>query len=319
MKPLFQTYLKRRLSGVIAIAAFSSLAHADYDCTGREVMATAAQKDMYKRATLALHAALLPPPEGWVMRVHQLYEPSERLCLDFKNEPKAFGASATYTLRPSIKDLRAVNESYTEINNDAKGLSSLPPNLQAKVDALQAVHVQLSKEIEDARRKGNQQLVSAKMEAMYGNNDKMDKIYKDFTASISERSEAVKTKQDAATRLEQGQSFTISLMANEAARASEGNVERIQFGSNEKTNQATDRVVRVVASIEREPGGTTQQLQTVKRFIDEKRLLVLVAGALPLLQESQAAIARQDQAIAALDKQDNERRRAASASPPPPK
>jgi hypothetical protein len=316
MKPRVEMDLKRRLAGVIAIAAFSSLAHADYDCTGREVMATAAQKDMYKRATLALRAALLPPPEGWVMRVHQLYEPSERLCLDFKNEPKAFGASATYTLRPSVKDLRAVNESYAEINNDSKGLSSLPPNLQAQVDVIQAALVKIGKEMEDARRQGNQPLVKSKMEALYSNNDKMDKIYKDFAASVSERTEAVKKKQDAATKLEQGLSFTISLTANGAIRASEGNVERIQFGSNAKTNQSTDRVVRVTASIEREPGSAPQQMQAVKRYIDEKKLQALVAGTLPSLQESQAAIAQQDQAIALLEKQDGDRRRAASASQP---
>jgi hypothetical protein len=313
MKITSQIFLKKSLIAALTFAALSPLAYADYNCTGRERKLTDAEKDMYTRAAAAMRAALLPPPAGWTMNPPSTRTPSETLCADFKNDPITFGASAVYTRRPTLEDRRTAEQTSAEIKKELDALRALPADLQSKVDALNADASAIRKEAREAERAGNRDLAKSKYAANEEIAKQIRKMRDAHATAIRPQEEQIVKKYDPVYKLKRDFSYTISLVGNDTIRANDGNVERIQFGSNAKTNQSTDRVVRITAVFERDPNGTPEQAQIVKGLIDKDKLQALVSGALPSLAESQAVFAKQDEAIAALRAQDNELSKTASA------
>lgn len=306
MEIILPASLKKNLLAALALAVISPLSYADYDCRGRERKLTDAEKDVYARAVAAMRAALLPPPAGWVMSSPSAIKPSATLCADFKNEPVTFGASATYTRTPMFEDRRAAEQTSVAIKQELDALRALPPDLQAKVDALNADASALRKEAREAERAGNRDLAKSKYAAGDELGKQARKMRDDHAASIRLQDTQIVKKYDVVSKLKRDFSYSVALVGNDVIRASENNVERIQFGSNEKTNQSTQRVIRIVATFRHDPNGTPEQAQIVKGLIDKNKIQALVSGTLPSLEESQSVIARQEEAIAALKAQDSE-------------
>jgi hypothetical protein len=307
MKVILQTSLKKKLFAAIAFAFLSPLAYADYDCRGRERNMTDAEKDMYTRAAAAMRAAFLPPPAGWVMSQPSTSTPSGTLCADFKNEPVTFRASTEYRLMPTLEDLRAAARIDATIKRETDALRALPPDLQSKVDALNADASALRKEAREAERAGNRDLAKSKYAANEAIGKQINKIRDDHVNAVRPQVEQIISKSSEAYKLRRELSYSVSLAGNDAIRASENGVERIQFGSNAKTNQSTDRVVRITTTFKHDANGAPEQAQIVKGLIDKNKLQALVSGTLPPLEESQAAFAKQDEAIKALAAQSSER------------
>jgi hypothetical protein len=322
MKITFQTSLKKSLFAALALAVVSPLAYADYDCRGRERNMTDAEKDMYTRAAAALRAAFLPPPPGWIMSHPSIQTPTGPHCADFKNEPVRFSASTRYTLTPTLEDLRTAARINASIKRETDALRALPPDLQSKVDALNADASALRKEGREAERAGNRDLAKSKYAANEAIGKQISKIRDDHANAVRPQVEQINSKSSEAYKLRRELSYSVTLAGNDVVRASENGIERIQFGTNAKTNQSTDRVVRVTAVFERDPNGTPEQAQIVKGLIDKNKLQALVSGTLPPLEESQAVFAKQDEAIKTLMAQNAERSKVAwderngAAAPP---
>jgi hypothetical protein len=305
MKIIRLTFVKKSLFAALAIAVISPLAQADYDCRGRERKLTDAEKDRNTRATAAMRAALLPPPVGWVMSAPSVRTPSETLCADFKNDPITFGASVTYVRRPTLEDRRTAEQTSVAIKKELDALRALPPDLQLKIDALNADASALRKEAREAERAGNRDLAKSKYAASEEIGKQIRKLRDDHATAVRPQEMQTIKKYETVEKLKRGYSYSVSLVGNDVIRANESGVERIQFGTNAKTNQSTDRIVRITATFRHDSNGTPEEAQIVKGLIDKSKLQALVSGTLPPLEESQAAITKQDETIAALRAQES--------------
>ena len=299
MRNIVPTPFKKSLLAALALAVLSPLAYADYDCRGRERKLTDAEKDVYTRA------ALSPPPAGWLMSTPASRTPSGTLCADFKNDPITFGASVTYVRRPTFEDRRTAEQTSVAIKKELDALRALPPDLQSKIDALNADTSALRKEAREAERAGNRDLAKSKYAASEDIGKQIRKLRDDHATAVRPQEMQMIKKYETVEKLKRGFSYSVSLVGNDVIRANESGVERIQFGTNEKTNQSTQRVVRVTATFRHDSNGTSEQAQIVKGLIDKSKLQALVSGTLPPLEESQSVITKQDETIAALRAQDS--------------
>ncbi len=305
MKIIREIFLKKSLFAALALAVLSPLAHADYDCRGRERKLTDAEKDVYTRAAAAMRAALSPPPAGWLMSTPASRTPSGTLCADFKNDPITFGASVTYVRRPTFEDRRTAEQTSVAIKKELDALRAPPPDLQSNIDALNADASALRKDAREAERAGNRDLATTKYAASEEIGKQIRKLRDDHATAVRPQEMQMIKKYETVEKLKRGFSYSVSLVGNDVIRANEGGVERIQFGSNAKTNQSTDRIVRITATFRHDSNGRPEEAQIVKGLIDKSKLQALVSGTLPPLEESQSVITKQDETIAALRAQDS--------------
>lgn len=310
------------LIAALATAGFASIAHADYECKRGFQPLSAQQTDMQVRAVAAMRAALLPPPEGWTMRQPAVSPNIGSVCADFKNSNAVnFWVSVTYIMLPSADVIRRARAASRAEQAEIAALEKIPPEPQARIDAMNAEASALRKEAREMSRAGNAAGANAKTAENEALGVKIRKIRADHKASVQAASAAVRDKYRVETELNRSTQFHIELEGNgreaRAYEAREG-VERIQFGPG---GVASDRVVRVLASISRSGTKGTAGSDIAKGLIDRNRLQALVGGTLPSLDESNAAIKQQDIAIAALDAKaleqsrmlDNEERQARQA------
>ncbi len=291
----------RQICAALAMVAWSSMAYADYLCETKERDPTPQQKELFARGAAAMRAALLPPPEGWGMQTPSQRVPSGKFCPDFKNEPVTFGASALYSIPPTLEQLRQYRAAEAAMRRELDELNTLPPDLQAQVAALEADSTALYKERREAERAKDSDLAKAKNSQAQDASRKAYKIRNDHSMSIQAKQRAIYAKYEKALKQNRDLVFNVSIKANDKAEAPDSGAERILFGSaNVKTNQATEKIVRIVAVIQRNENATAEQFAVLKGLIDRAKLQALVAGNLPSLDDSNAAIAKQNEAIAQL-------------------
>jgi hypothetical protein len=287
---------------VTAIAAvFSAPSWADWECSKKETDRPAAQVDLFARATAAMRASLGTPPEGWIMSTPNTRAPSNRLCVDFKNEPTTFGVSVLYSLKPTADHLRTYRNAQIEQRKELDALRALPADVQVKVDAVEAESSRLRKEGREAERAKDRDLAKSKYAEAQDFSRKSSALRYEYELSIQPKEREIYKKYENLSKLNRDTIINVSLEANGNIRATDSGNERITIGTSAKTNQATDKVVRIVASIERNPAATAEQIAIVKGLIDQTKLAALVAGKVPSIEESQVAIAKQNETIALLD------------------
>ncbi len=298
----------------LALAACSSLACADYLCETKEREPTAQQKELFTRGAAAMRAALLPPPAGWGMQTPSQRGPSGKFCPDFKNEPVTFGASVLYTLPPTLEQRRQQRAADVAMRRELDELNTLPPDLQIQVTALEAENAKLNKEGREAEREKNRDLAKAKFEQAKDASRNAYKIRNDYSTTTQAKQRAIYTKYEKALRQDRELVFSVSLVANDKVEVTDGGAERILFGpANVKTNQATEKIVRIVAILQRNENATAEQFAVLKGLIDRTKLQALVAGNIPSIEDSQAAIAKQNEVIAQLRTQAIEQQKMADA------
>jgi hypothetical protein len=183
----------------------------------------------------------------------------------------------------------------------------LLPDRQAEIDKLDEKAAALSRESSEAQRAKNPELAKAKNEARIQANRDAYEIKNKYSNTVSPQINALYKKFEPLTALNKDLYFDVSLDGNGTVMASDQANERSLIGSNAKTNQATDRVVRITTGIQRPERATAAQLEIVKGLIDRARLQAIVAGKIPTLEDSNAIIARQNEAIARLSQQSTDR------------
>ena len=304
----------RQLCAALAMVAWSSMAYADYLCETKERDPTPQQKELFARGAAAMRAALLPPPEGWRMQDPATRTPSGKFCPDFKNDPVTFGASVLYIIPPTLEQRRQQRAADVAMRRELEELNTLPADLQAQVTAFEAENTALNKEGREAERAKDRDLAKAKYAKAEDASRKAHKIRNDFSTSIQAKQRAIYAKYEKALRQDRELVFSVSIRANDKPEASDSGTERILFGpANVKTNQATEKIVRIMAVIQRNENATAEQFAVVKGFIDRPKLQALVAGNIPSLEDSNAAIAKQNEAIAQLRAKSIEQQKLADA------
>ena len=277
----------------------STLAYADYSCKSKELDPTPQQKEMFARGAAAMRAALLPPPEGWRMQDPSYRTPSGKFCPDFKNDPVKFDASVLYIIMPTLEQRRQQRAADVTMRRELDELNTLPPGLQAQVTAFDTENAAFNKERREAERAKDSDLAKAKSAQAQDASRKAYKIRDDHSTSIQLKQRAIYTKFEKALKQDQELAFRVTLEANGTANKSDANNERMLFGpANIKTNQATDKLVRIISAIKRNEDATAEQFAVVNGLIDRAKLQGLVAGNLPSMEDSKALFAKQDEIIA---------------------
>ncbi len=321
----------RALIAVVFCASFSTLAEADYLCRSGYKPLSAQQQDMHIRATAAMRAALLPPPAGWAMYPPTVSPNIGQLCGDFKSAGLQFSTSVTYVMRPNMETVRRARAAQNVERAEILALEKIPAEPQARIDEMNAAASARRQEGRELARAGDSAGAKNKTAEYEALGVKIRKIRADHRESIQAQSSAVRAKYRAEIELMNHTQISLELVGNgleTSSRSAQEGVERIQFGPNGKV-QVTDRVMRVVATLEGRGTNGVAGREIVKGLIDRRRIEALVNGTLPSIEESNAAIAQQETAIAALETAareqqktlDNEERqarqtRSASASSP---
>ncbi len=288
----------RQACAALAMMAWSAVAYADYLCETKERDPTPQQKEIFARGAAALHAAFLPPPEGWGMQKPTQRYLSGKFCPDFKNEPVTISASVLYTIPPTLEQKRLKRAADVAMRRELDELRTLPPDLQAQVAALEADNTNLNKDARAAEREKNGDLAKTKFEQARDASRKAYKIRDDHSVANRVKDRAVYAKYDNALKQDRTLVFDVALEANGKAEVSDAGAERIVFGpANVKTTQATDKIVRVVARFRRNADLTAENLAVLRKLIDRTKLEALVAGKLPSMEESNALMAKQNDAI----------------------
>lgn len=288
--------LARTVLVAVLMSAFSTATFADYDCSGRERAATEKEIDFAKRTISALAASFIAPPEGWTLLVPSGTGMVNRFCNDFQSRPLTFSASTTYTLLPTVEAVRKGRAEMSKVNEEIAVLEKLPPESQAKVDEMNGRASALRAEGRELQRAGNKEGAKAKFAENEAIGKEIAAIRSAHSKSIETQLRTLRNQYTPIQAAMSNKTFNVTLRANGKVEAPAKNV--LVFGSNAKTDQSTDKVVRVVVTIdERAEGG---ELEQVKSFVDRNRLQAMVAGQLPSLEESNAALAAQASAIAAL-------------------
>ena len=291
----------RRVSQVVVatgLASISCLALADWECTKKETEATPAQKELFTKAALAMRAAFLPPPEGWTMRAPDYRTPGGKFCVDFKNDPVAFGASAAYVIKPTADALRKYRQVQAAQRAEVDALKVLPPDLQQKIDTLEEQAKALRTEAREAERAKNRELAKAKYDEVQDLNRKAYAIRSDYATKMAPQERAVYKKYEKDMELNRDVYLNVSIDANAAPATSDARAERVVLGNvTAKTNQATDKLVRISVSFEKNEKVTAAQFETLKKMVDRAKLQAMIAGNIPSLEESKAASVALNEAI----------------------
>jgi len=283
--------------GVLCMFA-SGAAVADWACTKKETDATPAQQELFAKAAWAMRTAFLQPPEGWVMRSPDIRTPGSKFCVDFKNNPVSFGASTLYIIKPTAEALRQYRRAQTAQRAEIDALKVLPPDVQSKVDALDEQAKALRTEGRAAERAKNRELAKAKYDEVQNLSRQAYTIRNDYAIKMAPRERAIYKKYEPDMELNRDLTISVSLEANAAPAVSDTLAERVVFGNaTAKTNQLTDKLVRISASFERNPKFSAEQYDKVKSLIDRNKLQAMIAGNIPSVEESKAAFALQNEAI----------------------
>ena len=304
----------RQVCVALAMVAWSSMAYADYLCETKERDPTPQQKELFARGAAAMRAALLPPPDGWRMQDPSTRVPSGKFCPDFKNDPVTFGTSVLYIIPPTLEQRRLQRAADVAMRRELEELNTLPADLQAQVAALEAESTALHKERREAERAKDNDLAKTKNTQAQDASRNAYKIRSDHSTSTQAKQRAIYAKYEKALRQDRELVFNVSIRANDKAEASDSGSERILFGSaNVKTNQATEKIVRIMAVMQRNENATAEQFAVVKGLIDRTRLQGLVAGNIPSMDDSKALIAKQDEVVAQLRAKSIEQQKLADA------
>jgi len=283
--------------GVLCMFA-SGAAVADWACTKKETDATPAQQELFAKAAWAMRTAFLQPPEGWVMRSPDIRTPGSKFCVDFKNNPVSFGASTLYIIKPTADALRQYRRAQAAQRAEIDALKVLPPDVQSKVDALDEQAKALRTEGRAAERAKNRELAKAKYDEVQNLSRQAYTIRNDYAIKMAPRERAIYKKYEPDMELNRDLTISVSLEANAAPAVSDTLAERVVFGNaTAKTNQLTDKLVRISASFERNPKFSAEQYDKVKSLIDRNKLQAMIAGNIPSVEESKAAFALQNEAI----------------------
>ena len=283
----------------VALSAFSSAALADYQCSAKEFDATAAQKELYTRAASAMRTAFLVPPDGWTMTVPDTHIPGGKFCGDFKNEPVNFGASVRYALKPTADELRRYRAAGDAQRAESVALKTLPPELQARVDALEAQITAVRKESREADRAKNRELAKVKYDEGTELLRQAYRLRDEHTTKVRPQEMAIYKKYEKDLALNRDRSTSVSIKANTLPLKSDAHAERVVIGSaTAKTVQATDKLVRIVVSVDRSTEFPPEHIATLKKLVDVAKLQAMMAGTMPTIDESRAAITLQNEAIA---------------------
>ena len=282
-----------------ALCMFASgAAFADWACTKKETDATPAQQELFAKAAWAMRTAFLQPPEGWVMRSPDIRTPGSKFCVDFKNNPVSFGASTLYIIKPTAEALRQYRRAQTAQRAEIDALKVLPPDIQSKVETLDEQAKALRTEGRAAERAKNRELAKAKYDEVQNLSRQAYTIRNDYAIKMAPRERAIYKKYEPDMELNRDLTISVSLEANAAPAAIDPRVERVVFGNaTAKTNQLTDKLVRISASFERNPKFSAEQYDKVKSLIDRNKLQAMIAGNIPSVEESKAAFALQNEAI----------------------
>jgi len=316
-------HITPQILAALALTAFSSAAVADYQCSAKEFEATLTQKELYSRAALAMRTAFLLPPDGWVMSVPNTRVPGGKFCGDFKNDPVTFGASVRYALKPSADELRRYRAAGDAQRAESVALKTLPPELQTRVDALEAQISAVRKEAREADRAKNRELSKAKYDEGTELGRQIYKLRDEHTTKIRPQEMAIYKKYEKDLTLNRDRSTSVSIEANTQPMTSDARPERVVIGSaTAKTNQATDKLVRIVVSVDRSTEFPPEHVATLKKLVDVAKLQAMMAGNMPTIEESRVAITQQNDAIAQSTAKarevermvDNEGRRAEEAA-----
>jgi hypothetical protein len=292
----FQLVTAAMFGGLCLLA--SSAALADWECTKKETDASATQKELFVRSAWAMRTAFMLPPEGWVMRVPDARTPGGKFCIDFKNDPVSFGASTLYTVKSTAEALRQYRRAQAAQRAEIDALKVLPPEIQSQVDELEEKAKALRTEGREAERAKNRDLAKAKYDEVQDLNRKSYAIRNDYAIKMAPQERAIYKKYEKDMELNRDTSISVSLEANGAPAATDARAERLVFGNaTAKTNQATDKLVRISANFERTSKLTPEQYATVKSLIDLNKLKAMIAGNIPTVEESKAAFAQQTEAI----------------------
>jgi hypothetical protein len=283
----------------VFLAVASGIARADWACTKPETDVPAAQKELYTKTVLALRTAFMVPPDGWIMRTPTVSAPGSKFCIDFKNDPVSFGASTSYIFKPTAEALRKYRQAQAAQRAEIDALKVLPPDLQAKIDELENQGKALRAEAREAERAKNRDLAKAKYDEAQDLSRKSYAIRNEYSLKMAPQERAVYEKYRKDMELNRDIHINVSLDANGAPPPkSDANDERVVFGNaTAKTNQSTDKLLRITARFERGGNITPEQLETVKKLVDRAKLQAMIAGNIPSVEESKAAIAQQNEAI----------------------
>ncbi len=296
-----------QLSIACGFIVVSTSALADYECSKKETDASPAQRELFVKAAAAMRAAFLPPPEGWTMRSPDLRTPGTKFCVDFKNDPVTFGSSASYVIKPTVEALRKYRESQKAERAEIDALKVLPPDLQAKIDELENQGKTLRAEAREAERAKNRDLAKAKYDEVQDLNRKVYAIRSDYSIKMAPQERAIYKKYEKDRELNRDVSANVSITANAAPASTDANAERVVFGNaTAKTNQATDKIVRISVNFEKSDKLTPAQFDTLKKLVDRTKLQAIMAGNIPSIEESKAANVALNEAIATADKKARE-------------
>ena len=292
-------HITPRILAAVALTAFSSAVLADYQCSAKEFDATPAQKELYSRAALAMRTAFLLPPDGWTMTVPNTSVPGGKFCADFKNEPVNFGASVRYALKPTADELRRYRAAGDAQRAESVALKTLPPELQARVDALEAQITAVRKESREADRAKNRELAKVKYDEGTELLRQAYRLRDEHTTKVRPQEMAIYKKYEKDLTLNRDRSTSVSIEANARPMNTDARAERVVIGSaTAKTVQATDKLVRIVVSVDRSTEFPPEHIATLKKLVDVAKLQAMMAGTMPTIDESRAAITLQNEAIA---------------------
>jgi len=232
------------------------------------------------------------------MRSPDIRTPGSKFCVDFKNNPVSFGASTLYIIKPTAEALRQYRRAQTAQRAEIDALKVLPPDIQSKVETLDEQAKALRTEGRAAERAKNRELAKAKYDEVQNLSRQANTIRNDYAMKMAPQERAIYKKYEPDMELNRDLTISVSLEANAAPAAIDPRVERVVFGNaTAKTNQLTDKLVRISASFERNPKFSAEQYDKVKSLIDRNKLQAMIAGNIPSVEESKAAFALQNEAI----------------------
>jgi hypothetical protein len=292
-------------------------ARADYLCSTKERPLTEAQLETFARALLAMRAALSAPPEGWTMNEPSISTPPKSLCGDFKNSAIGFGVTVRYTVDAVLEDKRKHRDFMNEQTRERRALEKLPADKQAEYDRLNDAANVLRSEAREARRTSrgtpNHELAAAKDKEREAISLQMGKIKSAYTESISGQQTALYNKYRPMEALARNYHYEVTLRANDGVPGGVERAEQTFVGNNVKTNQTTDRVVKIAIRIERSNSGGVDapvqaaHLAIVKGLIDRAKLDAVIKGSTLAADEANAFIAKQAELAAIRRKESNTR------------
>ncbi|MFM7295517.1 MAG: hypothetical protein ACKO1K_12005 [Burkholderiales bacterium] len=278
----------------------SGAAVADWACTKKETEVRPAQKELFAKVAWALRTSFLLPPEGWVMRSPGVRAPGPTFCVDFENDPASISASTVYIIKPTAEALRQHRRAQAAQRAEIDALKVLPPDIQSKGDLLYEQAKALRAEGRAAERATNRDLAKSKYDEAQSLNLQADAILNDYATKMAPQVRAVYKKYEPEMELNRDLTIWVSLEANGPPVATNQRGERVVavFGNaTAKTNQSTDKLVRILADFERNPKLSAEQYEKIKGLIDRNKLQAMIAGNIPSVEESKTAFALQNEAI----------------------